>query len=119
MKNSSRRNFLKLGAAAAGGAIAFRSVPAWTRQPASAAVVPALSLFEYSQIQLLEGLFRTQLEHNHKLFLGLDEDALLKPFRQRAGLPAPGPDMNRKSTRLNSSHVAISYAVFCLKKKKN
>src|SRR5207302_10349321 len=29
--------------------------------------------------------------------------------------PAPG---DRKSTRLNSSHVKISYAVFCLKKKK-
>src|SRR6266496_2208590 len=29
--------------------------------------------------------------------------------------PAPG---DRKSTRLNSSHVEISYAVFCLKKKK-
>src|SRR5690625_3664614 len=28
-----------------------------------------------------------------------------------AGIPADGPD--RKSTRLNSSHVAISYAVFC------
>src|SRR5690625_6726486 len=28
------------------------------------------------------------------------------------------PDGDRKSTRLNSSHVAISYAVFCLKKKK-
>src|SRR5439155_20482188 len=27
--------------------------------------------------------------------------------------------IDRKSTRLNSSHVAISYAVFCLKKKKN
>src|SRR5437870_11309331 len=27
-------------------------------------------------------------------------------------------DIDRKSTRLNSSHVAISYAVFCLKKKK-
>src|SRR5207253_8079269 len=27
-------------------------------------------------------------------------------------------DRDRKSTRLNSSHVAISYAVFCLKKKK-
>src|SRR5690625_2125522 len=27
--------------------------------------------------------------------------------------------MDRKSTRLNSSHVAISYAVFCLKKKKS
>src|SRR5439155_12492097 len=30
-----------------------------------------------------------------------------------------GPLTDRKSTRLNSSHVAISYAVFCLKKKKN
>src|SRR5690625_6164215 len=30
-----------------------------------------------------------------------------------------GPMQDRKSTRLNSSHVAISYAVFCLKKKKN
>src|SRR5690625_4660432 len=29
------------------------------------------------------------------------------------------PNEDRKSTRLNSSHVAISYAVFCLKKKKN
>src|SRR5207253_6197302 len=29
-----------------------------------------------------------------------------------------GEDEDRKSTRLNSSHVAISYAVFCLKKKK-
>src|SRR4051812_49854373 len=32
------------------------------------------------------------------------------------GRPAPGAD--RKSTRLNSSHMSISYAVFCLKKKK-
>src|SRR5258708_4820951 len=29
------------------------------------------------------------------------------------------PDPDRKSTRLNSSHQIISYAVFCLKKKKN
>src|SRR3712207_8431836 len=28
-------------------------------------------------------------------------------------------DLDRKSTRLNSSHANISYAVFCLKKKKN
>src|SRR5205814_4928895 len=36
----------------------------------------------------------------------------------------PGPNLlriipDRKSTRLNSSHLGISYAVFCLKKKKN
>src|SRR5207253_9851080 len=30
----------------------------------------------------------------------------------------PSVSQDRKSTRLNSSHVAISYAVFCLKKKK-
>src|SRR5260221_9826850 len=29
------------------------------------------------------------------------------------------PSRDRKSTRLNSSHTVISYAVFCLKKKKN
>src|SRR3712207_9462306 len=32
---------------------------------------------------------------------------------------AQGSDPDRKSTRLNSSHANISYAVFCLKKKKN
>src|SRR5690606_41191069 len=31
--------------------------------------------------------------------------------------PDSGSDLDRKSTRLNSSHVKISYAVFCLKKK--
>src|SRR5215510_9039486 len=31
--------------------------------------------------------------------------------------PDPSGSLDRKSTRLNSSHVAISYAVFCLKKK--
>src|SRR5947199_7086891 len=29
------------------------------------------------------------------------------------------PEADRKSTRLNSSHLGISYAVFCLKKKRN
>src|SRR5690625_6776696 len=41
--------------------------------------------------------------------------------KSRAASDFPGPDsarlLDRKSTRLNSSHVAISYAVFCLKKK--
>src|SRR5205807_7444303 len=33
--------------------------------------------------------------------------------------PPPGSERDRKSTRLNSSHLVISYAVFCLKKKNN
>src|SRR2546427_5720673 len=47
-----------------------------------------------------------------------DEDA---PERQRLAHPARERrrEPDRKSTRLNSSHSQISYAVFCLKKKKN
>src|SRR5436305_11972718 len=40
-----------------------------------------------------------------------------KARRRRTIPPRPAPE-DRKSTRLNSSHVRISYAVFCLKKKK-
>src|SRR5439155_5317051 len=41
--------------------------------------------------------------------------SVTQQLRQQADLAL---DLDRKSTRLNSSHVAISYAVFCLKKKK-
>src|SRR5208283_5754084 len=47
---------------------------------------------------------------DHKLAAGFRQ-------RQRAG-PAQTLARDRKSTRLNSSHITISYAVFCLKKKK-
>src|SRR2546430_5291330 len=40
------------------------------------------------------------------------------PGGDRAGPAGGAPDVDRKSTRLNSSHSQISYAVFCLKKKK-
>src|SRR5688572_31668990 len=42
---------------------------------------------------------------------GREEDRAAHPLRLAAGI-------DRKSTRLNSSHSQISYAVFCLKKKK-
>src|SRR5438445_6210454 len=44
-----------------------------------------------------------------------ETNAILALFQEIAG-GIGGPD--RKSTRLNSSHANISYAVFCLKKKK-
>src|SRR5439155_7669758 len=45
--------------------------------------------------------------------------SLYKPRPGTAGTTVTGKGVrvDRKSTRLNSSHVAISYAVFCLKKK--
>src|SRR5438034_7550623 len=49
-----------------------------------------------------------------------EEPQALKPRTIPEGLAEdrPGSGLDRKSTRLNSSHTVISYAVFCLKKKK-
>src|SRR3712207_9596077 len=48
-------------------------------------------------------------------------DAPIKMNNDAAGTVFVSPvwELDRKSTRLNSSHANISYAVFCLKKKKN
>src|SRR5690349_24026449 len=64
---------------------------------------PRSTLFPYTT------LFRSMRQ------LGLDWDVSSSDWRR----PRPGTRVpDRKSTRLNSSHVEISYAVFCLKKKK-
>lgn len=93
MKKKSRRQFLTSAAVSTAGVLATRSLPVWARTNAAAPSTAPLSLFGYSKIQLLDGPFRLQFDQNHELFLGLDEDGLLKPFRQRQGLPAPGPDL--------------------------
>src|SRR5690625_6587642 len=55
--------------------------------------------------------------------IGFDRKKCLPPIRIKFFLPVNRVKIlnplgkDRKSTRLNSSHVAISYAVFCLKKK--
>src|SRR4051812_49600495 len=49
------------------------------------------------------------------LYWDPDTKLLERPVRVWDDLP----QSDRKSTRLNSSHMSISYAVFCLKKKKN
>src|SRR5207245_9621340 len=54
-------------------------------------------------------------------FVRRAEPSCVLPVRDRDSLPirsGPG-NTDRKSTRLNSSHGSISYAVFCLKKKKD
>src|SRR5207245_3963295 len=53
------------------------------------------------------------------LFLGMFQIALAYVLFTRglAHVPATQASLDRKSTRLNSSHGSISYAVFCLKKK--
>ena len=94
MTKTTRRQFLQTGGAAAVALVATRKLTARpANSPAAVSVVPPLSQFNYSQVELLDGLFRKQFDNNHSLYLHLDEDALLKPFRQRSGMPAPGPDM--------------------------
>jgi DUF1680 family protein len=88
----SRRTLLKSGGSALGLSLFHANAPAQyvtapDRGPAK------LTQFNYSQVELLEGPLRDQFRANHAFFLALNEDALLKPFRQAAGLPAPGPDM--------------------------
>src|SRR5690606_41969287 len=52
------------------------------------------------------------------LFRSISEVCQSRVGRSHFGHPAPaGEHLDRKSTRLNSSHVKSSYAVFCLKKK--
>src|SRR5437763_3783973 len=93
MKCMTRRQFAKTAIISAAGARwAVRSVPTWADTPAMP-ISPRLSVFPYSSVQLLDGPFRAQFDQNHQLFLHVDEDGLLKPFRQREGLPAPGPDL--------------------------
>jgi DUF1680 family protein len=93
MKAKSRRQFLKAAAISATGLYAVRSLPAWARPSVPAKITPPLSVFGYSKVQLLDGPFRVQFDQNHQTFLHLDEDGMLKPFRKRQGLPAPGPDL--------------------------
>src|SRR2546430_13543264 len=50
--------------------------------------------------------------------LGREVAQRRRPHRERRGERPVAAPVDRKSTRLNSSHSQISYAVFCLKKKK-
>src|SRR5207249_12069001 len=56
----------------------------------------------------------TGLGHKFPLVIGRRERLQLSHLFQHGAI---GLRLDRKSTRLNSSHVSISYAVFCLKKK--
>lgn len=84
-----RRSFLTESAAAAGAFALERQAAGGASKP----VATKLSSFTYSQVQLLAGPLKRQFDQNHTFFLNLSEDRLLKIYRQRTGLPAPGENM--------------------------
>src|SRR3712207_7455548 len=75
---------------------------------------PRSTLFPYTTLFRSESLRRLAAERPHPLDLG-GHQRRADPREGARDVLAAGQD--RKSTRLNSSHANISYAVFCLKKK--
>src|SRR5690625_6944527 len=81
-------------------------------------------IVEEARIAIAHGqMNETELENIMIAFLEGDYDVLVSTTIIETGVDIPNVNTlivgkDRKSTRLNSSHVAISYAVFCLKKKK-
>src|SRR3712207_7716022 len=85
------------------------------RRPPRSTLFPYTTLFRSLSVSIAPSLHRTGvlIFHLGAAFFKLThahQDALQNVQRLEA---------DRKSTRLNSSHANISYAVFCLKKKKN
>src|SRR3712207_8235515 len=85
---------------------------------------PRSTLFPYTTLfRSVGGRRDVRLPDHHELRPGEEERPDLPQRWHRAVRRRPGaaaarlPDPDRKSTRLNSSHANISYAVFCLKKK--
>src|SRR5256885_12347335 len=69
---------------------------------------PRSTLFPYTT------LFRSQCQFHP---CGALVAAAAEPGSELSGVDPVTAELDRKSTRLNSSHLVISYAVFCLKKK--
>src|SRR5438045_7291782 len=91
---------------------------------------PAPTLFPYTTLFRSGGGDVAQNGHMREQIEALEHDADVRARSGNVALGQPpaatvGDDaiadrfaVDRKSTRLNSSHLGISYAVFCLKKKK-
>src|SRR2546422_10440874 len=102
-----------------------RRVSPWTQQIRSPLFFfflmirrpPRSTLFPYTTLFRSLAATRQRLQREVALYRNA-ADLLRDPTTQVVTLRGPGT-RDRKSTRLNSSHGYISYAVFCLKKKKN
>jgi len=91
---TNRREFLKSTAAVAATACTARALRGMaSTDPGTVAINTPLNVFPYNSVQLLDGPMKVQFEQNHARYLNLDDDRMLKVFRQVAGLPAPGADM--------------------------
>jgi len=87
----SRREFLQSAAAASAASILPRG--SFGAAPASIDTSTVLDEFGYGDVALTSPLHEEQLRQTHAVLMGLDDDALLKPFRAMIGQLAPGEDL--------------------------
>src|SRR5258705_4598585 len=87
------------------------------RRPPRSTLFPYTTLFR-SQLETGEGNISILLLRRVASVVGVSLEELFAPNRQPVRHNSSQKQTDRKSTRLNSSHLGISYAVFCLKKKK-
>src|SRR5688572_32739919 len=89
------------------------------RRPPRSTLFPYTTLFRSLQGEVVPGHHSGQVPNpGSLLILGEPLDLLQEEGERPGGHGIGQPVPDRKSTRLNSSHSQISYAVFCLKKKK-
>src|SRR5690348_18222179 len=91
------------------------------RRPPRSTLFPYTTLFRSHRItvQSLQGrCHRFDPCYAHLIGSDLHVNDLLRTSANKHSVARHHNDGDRKSTRLNSSHPSISYAVFCLKKKK-
>ena len=93
-----RRGFLQGSAAVLSGltlghGAEFASAAALAPSELGGSSVEVLREYPYGAVTLTAGPLKQQYDRVHAGFLALDNDRLLKVYRQRAGLPAPGRDM--------------------------
>src|SRR2546427_2931934 len=85
------------------------------RRPPRSTLFPYTTLFRSQMVSVL-ALNRLELREM------INQEMIANPVLEELsedGVVSENYSEDRKSTRLNSSHSQISYAVFCLKKKKN
>src|SRR3712207_7993331 len=81
------------------------------RRPPRSTLFPYTTLFRSRRLATWLAELRTEQETTERRLTALDRDAAT------VAVDLATIEQDRKSTRLNSSHANISYAVFCLKKK--
>jgi uncharacterized protein len=92
----SRREFLHSASLLTAGLMAPMALLPRPRLPSSFTADGSHSLldeFSYGDVTLHSEIHNRQLEGTHSVLMGLNEDSLLKPFRQMAGQPAPGEEL--------------------------